>query len=63
MPESPGFLGDGAGKCSLFVPEKLALKKSKRDCGTVQFHERLFAATAQLMYRTRNQFFAGARLS
>ncbi|HWX93413.1 MAG TPA: hypothetical protein VNY29_12350 [Terriglobales bacterium] len=47
----------------LFRAEKLALKKSKGYCGAIQFHECLFAAIAQLMYCTRKQFFAGARLS
>ena len=34
--EAPGFLGDGACKCSFFVPEKLTLKKSKRYCRAIQ---------------------------
>src|SRR5580692_3153009 len=61
--EPSRFLGDGAGKGSFFMAEKLTLKKSKRDCRAVQLHECLFTAIPQLMYRTRNQFFAGARLS
>src|SRR5580700_6413817 len=61
--EAPCFLGDGACKGSFFVAEQLTFKKSKRDCGAVQFHESPLAATAQLMYRTRNKFFAGSRLS
>src|SRR5215469_9390166 len=61
--EASRFLGDGACKCSFFVAEQLTLKKSKRYCGAIQFHESLFAATAKLMYGTRNEFFAGSRLS
>ena len=61
--ETSRFLGDGTGKCALFVAEQLALKKSKRDCSAIQFHECLFAATAQLVYRARDKFFAGPGLS
>src|SRR5580700_3308432 len=61
--EAPCFLGDGACKGSFFVAEQLTFKKSKRDCGAIQFHESPLAATAQLMDRTRKEFFAGSRLS
>src|SRR5271155_5482632 len=61
--EPSRFLRDGACECSSFVAEQLALEKSKRNRGAIQFHERLLAAIAQLMYRTRNKFLAGSRLS
>src|SRR5215472_10802342 len=61
--EASGFLRYCASKCSFFVAEQLTLKKPKRDCRAVQLHECLFAATAQLMDRTRNEFLAGSRLS
>src|SRR5208282_6571277 len=55
--EPPRFLGDSAGKCSFFVAEQFTFKESKRDCGAIQFHESLLAATAQFMYRTSDEFF------
>src|SRR5580692_3092968 len=61
--EPSRFLSDGACKCSFFVAKQLTLEESKRDCGAIQFHESLLAATAEFMYCTRNEFFAGSRLS
>src|ERR1700733_14629989 len=61
--EPSRLLGDGACECLFFVTEQLTLEKSKGDCGTIQFHESLLAPTAQLMYRARNEFFTGSRLS
>src|SRR6202034_4944511 len=61
--EPSRFLGNCACKCSFFVSEELTLQQSEGDRGTVQFHECLFVAPAQLMYRTSNEFFAGARLA
>lgn len=61
--EPPGFLRDSTGKCSLLVPEKFTLKESKWDCGAIELDKWFFAASAELMNRTRNQFFSGSRLS
>src|SRR5580692_829321 len=61
--EPSRFLSDGACKCSFFVAKQLTLEESKRDCGAIQFHESLLAATAEFMYCTRNEFFAGPGLS
>src|SRR5271154_5808298 len=55
------FVGELEPSC--FLAEQLTLEESQRDCGTIQFHESLLAATAQLMDRTRNEFLARSRLS
>ena len=57
-------LGDRACKRSFFRwPNSSLSRRPRGNRGTVQFHECLFAAIAQLMYCTHNQFLAGARLS
>src|SRR3974390_962656 len=61
--EPPRLLCNSARKCSFFVAEQFTLKESKRDRSAIQFHECFFAATAQLVYCTRNELLAGPGLS
>ena len=49
---------DGAGEGPLLVPEQLALEQPGRNGGAIQFHERAFAARAQLVDRARHELLA-----
>ena len=59
----PDTLRDRAGERALFVAEQFAFEQSGWNRRAVQFDECFFAATAQLVDRTHDEFFTGARLA
>src|ERR1019366_4738623 len=61
--EFTGLGGDGAGKCTRFVAEKLAFQQLGRNCCTVNLEERMRRTGGEAVYPSRQNLFAGAALA
>src|SRR5215469_9017493 len=58
--QSPDFLCNGSGECSLFVPKEFAFEQARGDRGAIQLHKGAFFAPATFVNYSRNQLLPGS---